>query len=276
MSRIYFHSPSGEAELWGGERAWLGGLCSDVTSGILDVRRHEDARDAVRELVRPGFLPPYPEHGAPNYFEDFSRWCSSAELAIRAGDDGLLNYRGTTLDGFSLTLNTACQLGGHPLKLAARIHGQCEIHCYCEGIDRAWLAGIIDEGLDSGTLRHLSRYWPDLAGKEWEDIARFLRDRDDEPVVLSYSVCDSFPNEYTAHWEAPDDNEDAWYDLPFAERWDLSMRGLRESGGGLRLDPADWGTFHFGHGLSAFDLRAPDWSDRLTAALSPDPSPALR
>jgi transposase len=34
MSRVYFHSPSGTAEILGSERAWLGSLVSDLSIGL--------------------------------------------------------------------------------------------------------------------------------------------------------------------------------------------------------------------------------------------------
>ena len=34
----------------------------------------------------------------------------------------------------------------------------------------------------------------------WENVAALLRNRDDAPVVCSYSVTDSFPNPTIARW----------------------------------------------------------------------------
>jgi hypothetical protein len=283
MSRVYFHSPSGEAELWGGERAWLGGLCSDIAVGILDPASNYDR---LRSLVKPGH---YVSQGGAGP----AQWASSLALAVRVGFDGsVFAWNGHDIDSFDLVLNTAVAVGSDVTKLAARIHGQCEIHCYCEGIDRAWLAQLITRGRDQGVLRDLHKF-RDLESS-WESIARFLLDRDDEPVVMSYSVTDSFPNRHAADWAPPDDPDwipeyyrdtddwaamsedereqvradhagDRWYDLPDSERWDLGMAALRARPGGLRLDPANWQDFGFGHGLSVLDLLAPDYRERLDA-----------
>jgi len=283
MSRVYFHSPSGEAELWGGERAWLGGMCTDIAVGLLDLQNNR----MIPAIVNADYLK-YPANP-----QDFLRWRSSVETAIAVSmRPDAFAWKGKPLDMFSLTLNTAARVGGDPLKLAARIHGQCEIHAWCEGKDRAWLAGIIDLGLEAGVFRRNTGHTED---ETWESVARFLRERDDEPVVMSYSVCDGFPNRQTAGWEppegadltpdwakeAPDEwaecdhkddyyasaKSDLWYDLGHDERWRAAMDGLRAKPGGLQLSPDGWDDFHFGHGLSALDLIASDYADRLDRAL---------
>jgi len=55
---------------------------------------------------------------------------------------------------------------------------------------------------------------------------------DDSPVVMSYSVCESFPNSSTTTWKPPFDEEsgedihDAWYDLPDDEKWQMSVDAI--------------------------------------------------
>lgn len=249
MSRVYFHSPSGEAELWGGERAWMGGLCQDLAIGIMDVRWN-----AAKFAVLTGR--PVPEGSV-------FTWADSIGLHMRVGE-GALAWKGQPLEAFALILNTALRAGSRPVQLAARVHGQCELHAWCAGYNRAWLASIIDEGLVSGVFRTATGWRED---ESWEAVARFLRERDDEPVVLSYSVCVQFPNRdlIGMGWEEDDDN--AWDALPDQERWDRAFAALTAMSGGRELRPAGWETFAFGHKLSAFDLLASDWEQRLDAAL---------
>src|SRR5215472_5272064 len=196
MSRVYFHSPSGEAELWGGERARMGSLVSDIALGFIGVGDCE----RLRSLVRPGHYlldeRHYPRHGQQ------VTWADSLKLSLRVGfdGDGTLAWKGKPVDSFSLMLNTACAVGSDAVKLAVKIHGQCEIHCWVEGSERAWVAGLIDQGLESGVFRrNLARGY----AQGWEQVQECLRARDDEPVVLSYSVCDQFPNAQAAGWDAP-------------------------------------------------------------------------
>lgn len=117
-------------------------------------------------------------------------------------------------------------------------------------------------------------------------------------MVMSYSVTEQFPNRYEAGWEPPagtdlrpswwapgewaelsdeeresyhsEGRDERWSELPGEEQWRIAMEALRAKGGGLRLDPDDWDSFCFGHGLSAFDLTASDYADRLDAALLED------
>jgi len=289
MSRVYFHSQSGKAELWGGERAWLGSLVSDIALGFIGIHDHE----RMRELIRPGDSL-LDERYYPRGGEQIT-WTERLKTSLRAGfdGDGTLAWQGKPISSFSLLLNTACAVGSDAVKLAARIHGQCEIHAYIEGIDRAWVAGIIDQGLKSGVFRRDTGYKD--RKESWEHVARFLRDRDDQPVVMSYSVCDSFPQRYLTDWEPPvgsdlrppwwspedwdelsdseredykrESRDELWSELPDADRWDIAMTALRASHAGLRISPADWDDFSFGHELSVLDLLAADWQERVTTAL---------
>lgn len=287
MSRVYFHSPSGEAELWGGERAWLGGLVSDMAMGFLSL---DHSGDRIRELIKPGHYLLGANYQGPG---NFLAWRKAVETSLSVGT-GTLAWNGRDIDEFSLMLNTAAKVGNDAVKLAARIHGQCEIHCYVEAIDREWLAQVIGQGLDAGLFRDLAGY--DHA-PGWDGVTKFLRARDDEPVVMSYSVCDSFPSQSAAAWEPPEDpdwipewyrdhpddwaslgedgREDAksdygserWHELPRDEQWRIAMEALRSAPGHLRLDPAEWSDFAFGHGLSVLDIVAEDYRDRLDRKL---------
>jgi hypothetical protein len=99
-------------------------------------------------------------------------------------------------------------------------------------------------------------------------VAAFLRERDDEPVVLSHSSGSCFPNSWEAGWEPPEGaDDDAWYEVPAAEQWRIGMEALRSKTGMLRLDPATWRNYKFSHELSALDLIAPDYAERLDRAL---------
>ena len=98
---------------------------------------------------------------------------------------GYLMVEGQRVDIFGAQLDTAITIGSDQLKFAARLHGQCEIHCYVECKNRKWLASIIEQGLE----QHLYR-----KDKGWESVIKLLRNGCKSPVVMSYSVCDSFPS----------------------------------------------------------------------------------
>lgn len=273
MSRVYFHSPSGTAELRGSERAWLGALVTDVAVGVLDLQ-NTSRIDRLKQLIAPDNYMSRQDTTGQGWM---LTWARDYETAFKVGmREGLMSWKGTHLSTFSMQLNTACVLGNDQLKLAARIHGQCEIHAWVDGPNRAWLAGIMQAGVDAGIYRKgltysMSGEWQ---SQGWEDVIALLRSRDDQPVVMSYSVCDGFPSQYVGDWMArraddvdEDDHSDAWYDLPSEEQWARSMAALRASSDGLEIKPDDWGSFRFTHELSVLDLYADDWQERLDAAV---------
>lgn len=263
MSRVYFHTPSAEGELWGGERGWLGNLCADIAVGLANVRHHADT---WKKLTSPSH---YLRKEGWQY--SHLQWIDSFETALHVNlDSSFLVWNGKPVDIFSLILNTASAVGSDAVKLAARIHGQCEIHCFVEGVDRAWLAQLISSGMSDGVFRRNTG----APTCSWESVQRLLLDRDDEPVVMSYSVTDQFPSQEAAEWEPDiiDDDDvscggDAWYDLTHDQRWEIAMDAIRKSPKRLRLNPAEWGNFNFNHGLTMMDLIAPDHEARLAKAL---------
>ncbi|WP_326804933.1 hypothetical protein OIE49_29555 [Streptomyces sp. NBC_01788] len=296
MSRVYFHSPTRTAELRGSERAWLGGLVRDIAVGVLDL--NDSARvDRLRPLIHPGhYMANLPTTG----IGWLTRWASSYTTAFAVGwDHGtpLIQYQGQTIDPFSLALNTAAVLGSDQVKLAARLHGQCELHAWVDGPNRSWLADIMQAGLDNGTYRRGIQYAaepdhghpePEWVSQGWEDVIALLRERDDEPVVTSFSVCDGFPNSSIGDWMPPwpegrarswdaltdeqkqarSERSDAWHDLEPAEQWRIAMDGLRASSDGLEIKPDNWHTFRFTHNLTVLDLLANDWEDRVQRTLA--------
>lgn len=295
MSRVYFHSPSGEAELNGSERAHFGCLVRDAAVRVLDLSDAAHIR-RLRELVaRDHYLAP---------MED-AMFARSFETCMRVSSP-VLSFADQPIGMFTLVLNTALLDADDQMRLAARIEGQCEIHAYIEGPNRAWVADMIDRGLETGLYRK-GMYVDNRAdgshgpwrSQGWENVLTLLRSRDDEPVVMSYSVCDSFPNPDAMedqppmpdgwrpdHWseqewaELDDDYRgecwdahlsDRWYEQPAEVQWDRAMAALRTSGMGLELKPDDWDTFRFTHELTVLDLYADDWRDRLANALGGEP-----
>lgn len=292
MSRIYFHSPTRDAELRGSERAWMASLVDDHALGMLNLH-DKDRMDRLMSLVDPGHY--MAQHAAR--YPDGMPASTAYRLAFRHGGrygPPLVQHRGHRIDPFDLILNTAVLLGNDQMKLAARLHGACEIHAWVDGPNRAWLADVMQTGLNTCVYRrgiwhethgpNGSRRW---VSQGWEDVITLLRERDDEPVVTSFSVTDQFPTSSVGDWMPPwpegverhwralteeqqtqrGDRQDAWYELDSAEQWRISMEGLRTSSGGLELKPDDWNEFRFGCELTVLDLFAPDWEDRLDRAL---------
>jgi hypothetical protein len=235
MSRVYFHSPSGTAELRGSERAYAGCLINDIALAVLKPNYWNEKK--LREMLPEGH---YLKIGGNERF--IESW--STAFSVNSGD--LIVHKDQCIDSWTISLNTAMALGNDVMRFLARLHGQCEIHGYVEGPNRLWLANIIWRGLQSGLYR------PEMG---WDRVGAILRLRDDEPVVMSYSVCQSFPNYDIAGW-AKDDEGDGFYELTKYEQWHLAMTNLRAQDRGLELKPDNYEAYRFGHCITAFDVVA--------------------
>jgi len=86
-------------------------------------------------------------------------------------------------DAWAAQLNTVIQYGNEVLGVLTQIDAQCEIHAWVSGKNRAWLAGVIVEGL------RLKLFRPDMG---WDGVVALLLSSSRGAVVMSYSVCDSF------------------------------------------------------------------------------------
>lgn len=247
MSRIYFHSPSRESEVRGSERALMGHYVSDLFEMALGVSDYDfppDNPHVLRSILDPS------HYAAKATGAEFAR---SLSTALRVGfDSSILVVDGSPINLFSAALNTAIVMGSDPIILSARLHGQCEIHTYVEGKNRGWLAGIMERGRASGVFR---------SDEGWESVIEHLRERDDEPVVTSYSVCHQFPSASASGWKPDKVNEDgdgdwdAYYDLSSEERWRMGMEALRAKSY-MEMTPDNWTSYYFNDGETGFTLLA--------------------
>lgn len=269
MSRLYFHSPSGDAQLKGSERRWLAGLVNDLAVGTLGLH-HPDRVDRLLSFAAP-------EHYITKHADRYPNGMAlgtAYRLAFLNDDPfspALIQHRGRRVDPFCLALNTAMQLGNEQIRLAARLHAQCEVHAWVEGPNRAWLADVMERGVREGVYRKRVAYRdggraePQWSDQGWDDVIGLLRSRDDEPVVTSSSVTDQFPN------PGPHATEygDGWYELDDADCWRIGMDWLRQAPGQLELRP-DNKAYRFEHRLSILDLFSPDWEERIDRAFEPE------
>lgn len=342
MSRVYFHSPSGDAEIRGSERAWLRHVAAGPGMYAWDLDR---AGDYDRAYTLLGMSPePPPGEFSANYLHAYMREAKAEDERYRQAsvanrESGLAPVWAAAsaqydpepvcrfiaalktslrVNGFevhvgeyrlhtgNITLNTALAAGSDVIALAAKIDGWCEAHAYVEGPDRAWLAGLVQRGLDDGIFRRGIWYrnadganetW---APQGWDELIPFLRARDDEPVVMSYSACDQFPGRSIADWEPPpppadwcpwadeergiaewealdepdrdshrkEHQQEAWHELAAAEQWDRAMRGLREKRPWARISPETLRAVGFGPRVTVYDLFAVDRDERITRAFN--------
>ena len=234
MSRVYFHSPEDTAEVRGSERAYMGSVINELSLAILNPRLQKE------KLLN--FLPSScylkrDYQSDVNWARDFSIWFSVGMM------DDSLSVDGKQIETFGLALNTAYKLGNDVIRLMVRIHGQCEIHCWIPGRDRAWIAGIINSGLQTNLLR---------SDAGWNDVIKLLNLNSKTPVVLSYSVCDSFPN--PCGLGRGDGFRDKFWNMPYEKQWRLAFNALKKSQGGLKICRETWNDFYFNDGITAMDI----------------------
>jgi hypothetical protein len=248
MSCIYFHSEHGNAELRGSERAYMGCVCNDLTLGVIG--------DLWR--AREWLLPLFPKGHYIHNERDDGYFARTLEIALKVMDKPELTLPdGRQTDFFNIAINTVLLMGSDELKLLARLHGQCEVHCYVEGENREWLADIIRRGREKEIYRE---------SEGWEEVEAFLRQRSDCPVVCSYSVCDNFPsyaNLPDSHpvkqldWnENSEEIEEILNNISTEEMWSLCMGALRSRAKhGLELTPKHWDGYFFRPNINAFNLQ---------------------
>lgn len=256
MSRIYFTTPTDEAEVRGWERAWMGLVTAKAGATLI--------REAISvETLRDRFI--NPNHSlmnrrSPNQLDaEWARWFDLSLATHYDLETLMVGVDGEPLNAWEVSLNTLMAAGSDVMRLMARIDAQCESHGYIEGPARAWFAGLIEDGRRSNMLR---------ADSGWESVVELARADDRTPMVMSYSVTDGFPNPRTSTFELPEGDEDceSWGALPLERRWELGMEWLRAHPGKLELSPVGWGSYRFGHGVSAFDLAATVWEERRVQA----------
>lgn len=262
MSAIYFTSPTDEAKLRGSERSYMGHIAGDALLTALTITdshnymsMEEDARQGVCNLLR------VPE-STYRFGRTFDPKHVHTTLIVAMSEEYFLMPTGEEMPVWTTGMNTVLSTGNDAMMLTARLHGQCEIHCYVEGPNRAWLADIIEQGRSTGLYR------PEQG---WEGVAEMLAKDDRDPVVCSYSVCDIFPSDECAidtqmwHPEVDDEtgdwlNEEEWYNMPPERQWDLCMEGLRKTskeGCWLELTPEHWNwpDWHFRHPINGYHVR---------------------
>lgn len=230
MSYIAFTTKTGEARLRGPERAHFNIMQAEYLIGQVG-----DLGAAARGWMAP-FLPSYMSTVSP---AGVSR---VAETALRVGYEPFRvpGYHNTT-DWTMVAAQTVQESGDDVLRLASRLHMQCELHAWIDGSDRAWVADIIDKGLASGVFR---------PGMNWEVVTTLLRESADGPVVTYASQAESFPNYPLANVRY--ETFEKW---TAEKRWDACVAKLRKDWGGCKITPDWWDEFYWQDAVSLKTLK---------------------
>jgi hypothetical protein len=244
MSRIYFHTVNGEAQLYGSERAYLGGLCTDIAWSIIKPAYLSEldgcawVPDAVKTRIA---------EREPYWSIDLDTWFRTTHFNFGRGDTRVI-FQGERYDGMDIALNTASALSD-TLRLAAFIHGRCESHGFFEKAEHGFVYKLIENARTTDTFR---------AGQGWEDLLELLRVAE-SPVVMSYSVCETYPNDV---------------DVPVIDKqtperhWLRALDTLRKTPW-LSFDGEGEDYYNFANAPTAFDIKAVEWSKRTAERPTP-------
>jgi hypothetical protein len=270
VSSVDFVSEHGTASLHGSEGHYLASLPGRLTVGLLGADSLR-ARETWADIITPD--------SSLHIVNDIA-FGTFFGTAWRTGVGDDFAWRGHPLGPYHISLNTALALGGDPLRFACRF--DVAGFPWVDGEHRAWLAGIIDEGLSTGLFRG--------PHQGWDEVTALLRARDDEPVAIAFSGSSpGFPNPYLGGWFPAELGEDytklteqqqrewdvradAWYEIDDAEQWRIAVPALRANRKeGMEMRPDTWRELYFGNGLTVFDLLAPDRAERLDKAFGLEP-----
>lgn len=271
MSSIAFHFPDEEeVRISGSERAHFSILTEQHAKGAIGLVQGFSTAGLLDDLapfLSPDgrlnkFKPTGPHCGRNPQFEEALGYVLST-IGFRSGPEPFA-WKNRDIRALDLLLNTTLATGSDPVRLAVKIHWQCEIHGYVMGYHRTWLADIVSEGLQEGVFRQ---------GMGWAELVTKLRESAQGPVVTSFSGGEGFPNPYVGSWmpewpegvekvwDALSDEQKAvrharqeeWYDLSFERRWKTSVKGLKTPGRNKAWGPETLRD-RFGHGVSLLDL----------------------
>lgn len=241
MGAITFESKERSVKVSGSERFYAGYVTERLTSAFLDI---EGNKELLLKAVPAS-------HHLRSMEINSHQWAKNFELALYHGNLKL-NINGKNFNGFNLALNTASAVGDDAVKMLARIHAQCEIHGFVSGKNRQWMANIIDNAA-------IEVFRPNSG---WVEVVELLRESEDGPVVMSYSVTEDFLSTIGYEWvsdtfskqdvadeEAVNENgytawdqaQEDWYDLDRDTKWGYADQWFTSHADkGLEISPDAW------------------------------------
>jgi len=232
MSGIEFTTRDGRASVRGTERAYGAALAARLTAAVLDLNgRHTQERN--RRILPELFLQQaeferyraQKDGRTSSLTETFTYW---APMSAMMHEDGEADMRigDQTQRVDAVVINTGVVAGSDPIALLTRLHGYVDEGIIVAGSDRAWLAAIIDVGLQAHILR-------DEPG--WTSAAELLRDDDRSPVVITTSSGASLSwlqGSALGIYAADQTDQERWAAqeefeaIPVTERWDRTIGAM--------------------------------------------------
>lgn len=253
MSYINFHFPDETCvRVRGNERASFGLMTEHHARGAIGLTYGINPSHLIEDLalfINPAgplakFLQPDPDL---TMREQFDRALGSRLYTMSFISTGApFAWKGVEINTRQLIMNTVLATGSDPMRMAVKIHFQCEIHGYLMGFHRKWLADLVDEGLEEGIYRR---------AMGWEELSAKLREAAQGPVVTSFSGSDGFPDRAVANWRG---SLEDWNGLGSEKQWALAVKGLKAPGRNRPWAPDTLRSYRFGHDLSLLDLLRAD------------------
>lgn len=263
MSSFTFTSSDRTARVAGSERPYGAILAARLTAAALDL----DVEGVARKVLPRAFFQHMAFREANNsvapgsYSAAFVRWVPLAEML---NSNVRLTVGERSVPPSELVLNTAIVFGSAAVALLARIHGSGEDGLLVDGPHRAWLAGIIDDGVATGILR-------DSEG--WERAAQLLRADDTSPVLIAAAdvselqgrAVGAFVRSVPADEKADDARQEAWDNMADAQRWAQSIDAIEaartpDKQWWLMLAPEAFQQPCYGSGTTAFSANVPEYA----------------
>lgn len=232
MSYILFADEQTEARISGRERAYLGQIVMNFPFTFM-----HPGWDTRCERLMPGMT----RDADPARWERQFRTCWATFSSV------FRDASGGPINPMEVSMNTIGALGSDEMRVAAWIHGQCEVHGWVEGNARAWLAARIERGMAIGIFRA-----DPVNFYGWRHLVGMLRASTTLPVVMSYSVTNYFP----APPEGLSDGErDQWYAMAEDDKWKDGLHRLRVGEGNVgELVPALLAQRRYGDGRTILGI----------------------
>jgi hypothetical protein len=139
-------------------------------------------------------------------------------IYFSAHSDTKLHFNGQDHETFETVLNTILAMDSDIMSLMCKIWGNCESHGWFPPEDHEFFAMVMQQGLD----RHILR-----SDKGWESVIEMFNAGLEDPIVMSYSVTEGFPNAELAGKDY-EEEEEWWETTTPAEQWDVCMAALKE------------------------------------------------
>jgi hypothetical protein len=127
-------------------------------------------------------------------------------------DSSYIKYKDNWLKSWAWFLSMNSIYGSDVMKLIGQMSAQMEIYAHVRRENFQWFTDLIKKGLEQQILRE---------GMGWNDVIQICDLTDVDLMVMSYSVCEGFPNAGLVGLDP-----DVFYDLLPNEQWDLCTENL--------------------------------------------------